>query len=296
MIVYREGSAADRDAVLALRRRCFPDDDVEKQDPRFWDWEFGQGRLFVAMSDGRPVAHLGFVPQTYAFDGELVRGALAVDAMTDPAFRRQGIFRKLAAFSRDAIRDDYALSTAWQIRRSVLPGMEENGWRGVAWAPVFAKPLVLARGSSGSSELSGVPREFGPVPGVIGAVQDLGWRFGANPLWRYDVVSSANARIVTRRTTLRGFDTLAIADLAWTDRREAKALLRDACARGKAAGATLAAALVTMRHPALPLLLAAGFLPAPHRFRLLVNVFDPTLIPRATRGPWALLWGDTDHL
>jgi GNAT superfamily N-acetyltransferase len=290
LIEYREGSAADRDAVLALRRRCFPADDLEKQDPRFWDWEFGGGRLFLATNAGRAVAHIAFVPQTYSVGDETVRGALAVDAMTDPDFRRQGIFRTLVGHAREAIRGDYALSTAWQIRKTVLPAMRANGWEPVLWAPVLAKPLLFARARTCPPE-----RSEGPVR-AIHAVQDLHWRFETNPLWTYETVSTHTARIVTRRTTLKGFDTLAIADLVWTDRGDAKTLLRQACARGKAAGAMLAAALVTLRHPALPLFLGAGFLPTPHRFRLLVNVFDPNLIPRLTRGRWALLWGDTDHL
>jgi GNAT superfamily N-acetyltransferase len=295
LIEYREGSAADRDAVLALRRRCFPDDDLEKQDPRFWDWEFGGGRLFLTTSGGRAVAHIGFVPQTYAVGGETVRGALAVDAMTDPEFRRQGIFRTLMGVAREAIRGDYALSTAWQIRKTVLPAMRANGWEPVLWAPVLAKPLLFARGDGGSSAPR-PHRSLATLGMTIRGVQDLRWRYEENPLWKYEIATTTGARIVTRRTTLKGFDTLAIADLAWTDRGGAKALLRQACARGKAAGATLAAALVTLRHPALPLFLGAGFLPTPHRFRLLVNVFDPNLTPRVTRGRWALLWGDTDHL
>jgi GNAT superfamily N-acetyltransferase len=292
LIAYREGCVADRDAILALRRRCFPDVDVEKQDPRFWDWEFGGGQVFVATDGERPIAHIGFVPQTYALGTETFRGALAVDAMTDPSHQRQGIFRRLLAVAREAIRGEYALSTAWQIRKTVLPAMRANGWEPVLAALVLAKPLLFARAHTGT----GLPKgNEGPVRDLH-TVQDLHWRFEANPLWKYDIDTTAGARIVTRRTTLKRFDTLAIADLAWTDRGDAKTLLREACARGKASGATLAAALVTLRHPALPLFLGAGFLPTPHRFRLLVNVFDPNLTPRVTRGRWALLWGDTDHL
>ena len=56
----------------------------------------------------------------------------------------------------------------------------------------------------------------------------------------------------------------------------------------------LAAALLSWRHPALPLLLRMGFLPSPHRFRFLVNVFDPRIDAKKTK--WALSWADTDHL
>jgi hypothetical protein len=38
----------------------------------------------------------------------------------------------------------------------------------------------------------------------------------------------------------------------------------------------------------------SGFLPSPHRFRFLVNVFDDRI--RLGRAKWALTWADTDHL
>ncbi|HEY0141804.1 MAG TPA: GNAT family N-acetyltransferase [Thermoanaerobaculia bacterium] len=274
MIHYREGSAADRDAILALRRRCFANENVEKQDPAYWDWQFADGRLFLAVFEGRPIAHIGFIPRSLVVGGETVRTALAIDAMTDPGFRRRGIFRRLMSVARDEIAKQYRISTAWQIRRSVLPAMMDNGWMPMLSAPVMAKPLLLSfAGENGgaASTMLNDPRQH--------VVQQLGL-----------------AKITTRRTTLKGFDTLAIVDAAWSDNKELRRLLRSACATAKKEGVTLAAALVTLRHPLLPILLRAGFLPTPHRFRLLVNVFDASLHDAVRRNRWALLWADTDHL
>lgn len=86
---------------------------------------------------------------------------------------------------------------------------------------------------------------------------------------------------MTRETTLRGHPTLAVVDLM------ARPILPPTTFR-------LAAALITWRHPGLPLLLRSGFLPSPHRFRFLVNVFDRRI--DAKRARWALTWADTDHL
>jgi hypothetical protein len=296
MIEFREGNAADRDAILALRSRCFPEDDPEKQDPAFWDWEFGNGgRVFVATDDGRVVAHLGFVPQTYTIAGESVRGMLAVDAMTDPQYRRERLFTQVAGRARDALRESVRISTAWQIRDAVLPGMTRNGWKPLLRAPVLVRPYL-------SSGVAGRPADRRPAAGGtadrLSALRRdrefIRWRFLDNPYWHYTVDANDDACVVTRRTMLRGYDTLAVADLGFRDMSAMRVLLREALARGREEGCRLAAALITLGHPALPLLVRAGFLPSPHRFRFLVNVFDEQL--RVTRGKWALTWADTDHL
>jgi GNAT superfamily N-acetyltransferase len=239
MISFRE--SADRGGIAELRARCFPDDVIEK------NWPIA--RTFVAEDDGRVVAHLAFMDKTYGAH----RAALAMDAMTDPDYRRQGLFSRLAGFARDAIRDDYAFSTAWQIRPAVLPAMVANGWLPVLRAPVFVRPIFHARRASARHEQN------------------------------YTITEN----LVTRETVLKGFSTLALVNLNKNAKREIKAAMRNTNCR-------LAAALLNWRHPALPLLLRMGFLPSPHRFRFLVNVFDPRFDPK--REKWALSWADTDHL
>lgn len=259
---FREATPDDNAAIGELRSRCFPEDELEKPRP---------SRMFIAEEEGRAIAHLGFIPQTYVIDGNAHSGALAVDAMTDPAYRRQGLFRRVAAYARDAIRNDYALSTAWQIRPAVLSSMIATGWQPVLKAPVFIKPLLFSRVPS--------PRVSGERVRVRGGanyahVQLDPQRFAA-PYY------TTNETCTTRETTLKGQPTLAILDFT------AKPALPKTNAR-------LAAALITWRHPLLPLLLRSGFLPSPYRFRFLVNVFDPRIDARRAR--WALTWADTDHL
>lgn len=265
MIALREATPADAEAILALRRRCFPEDDIAK--------DFPASRAFIAEAEGRPVAHLAFVDKQYVLDGRACSAALAMDAMTDPAYRRQGLFSRVAGFARDSIRGDYAFSTAWQIRRSVLPAMVTNGWTPILRAPVFVRPLWSAAAQAAAFE-----------PGGSNATSP---RFAAP---YYTTLRTDTAHIVTRETTLKGHRTLAIADLSGP----ARPLLKQAFAQARRRGINLAAALLSWRHPSLPLLLRMGFLPSPHRFRFLVNVFDPRFDPRHVR--WALSWADTDHL
>lgn len=296
MIAIREGNAADREAILALRARCFPDDDREKQDPRFWDWEFAAGRTFVAEDDGRIVAHLGFVPQL---------AMLAVDAMTDPECRRRHLFSRVAAFARDALKDSVPSSCAFQIREAVLPGMVQAGWKPVAGAYVMVRPLRVVPRFRGAALARLEPDIDGPGRG--GGIEDLNaplstrsrefleWRFFCNPLWRYDVDANDDAFVISRRTMLRGLDAIAIADLAWRPQgeRAVRALLREIYARGRAEGADVAAILLTFGHPAMPVVVRSGFFPSPHRFRFLLNDFASQ---RGRRRRWALTWADTDHL
>ena len=299
MIEVAEVGQESRDAILALRRRCFPDEDREKQEASFWQWEFGRGRMFVAQDGDRVVAHMGFVPQTWRIDGASYDGMLAVDAMTDPDYRRQGLFNSVAAFAREALKSSVALSTAFQIRDAVLPPMEANGWRTVLRAPVLVKMNVgrALRFESGGSAaaLHTIAEEFlTRVSHVERSDAHLQWRFAENPHYRIDATD--DAYVVSRRTTLRGYDTLAIADIAWRQgkTREGRVLLAEVLARGRSEGVRLAATLLSLSHPAMPALVRSGFLPSPHRFRFLVNAFDERI--RVSRARWALTWADTDHL
>jgi hypothetical protein len=283
MIELREGSPADRDAILALRARCFPGDDPEKRDPRFWEWEFRGGRMFVACADERIVAHLGFVPQTYVIRGERVKSMLAVDAMTDPEFRGQRLFGRVAQFAAERI--DVPFSGAWQIRKAVLGGMAQGGWRPAGGARVLIRPFRSTGGGEPGDvrAMAETAREFFEATDRLERTPEyLRWRYFENPLWTYDVTMNDGAWIAARRTKLKGWDTQAIVDIAWRRgrARDAAALLQSR--------ATLHAALVTPDHPAFGWLIRRGFLPGPHRFRFLVRG-DP-------RAKWALSWGDTDHL
>jgi GNAT superfamily N-acetyltransferase len=321
-IEFREGTRSDRDAILALRRLTFPHDDPEKQQPDFWEWEFGDGRIFVAETADRVVGHFAFVPQHYSMP-ELVQGALAVDVMTHPEFQRQRVFSRLAAFAADRLKREFPIVTAFQIRDAVMPGMEAGGWRAVLPLPVLLRPLSLRS----------LARDFGlPAPAkrsrvleLPNEIQTLGsedldalmatrairqprtrefirWRYLDNPHWRYQLDGwyehgELRAFVIHRDTILRGLRTVAIADLGFARgaERELRKLIRHVCAAGRARGRAVGAALISRYHPARGVLRTCGFLRGPHHFRLLLQVFDPKFA-HAMSAPWSLSWGDTDHL
>ena len=134
----REATAADRDAILALRERCF-DVDAEKRDPRFWDWEFRDARCFVAEEQGRIVSHLALVRMPE-------RTALAVDAMTAPEARGKGVFSKVVAQAMRATREELDYATAYQIRSGVLGAMLRGGWSVAEKVPVLVRPILWSGG------------------------------------------------------------------------------------------------------------------------------------------------------
>jgi N-acetylglutamate synthase-like GNAT family acetyltransferase len=298
MIVFREATSDDAAAVLALSRRCFPSDDEEKKDPRFRDWEYRHGRSFLADDEGRVVAHLGMIAQKVVIDGASVPAVLAVDAMTDPDYRGRRLFSQVAAHARDAVRNELVLSTAWQIRKAVLGGIVAAGWSVTDGARVLIRPFALlstlgkAAGESTTdvAHLATIARAMFDGAHVERSAEYLRWRYLESPSWRYDITATDNAWLVTRATTLKGFTTLAIVDVAWRPgaSSEASGLLSRAL---RGARTTLAATLVTRSHPAYGWFLRRGFLPGPHRFNLLVQPFQ-TLPPLR----WQLAWGDTDHL
>src|SRR5260370_29102420 len=139
----REATAADRDAILGLRARCFGDLDPEKRDPRFWNWELGHARCFVGEENGQLTTHLALVPMPYSAGDGVIDGALAVDAMTAPEARGRGAFSRVVAEAMQAMQGELGIATAYQIRSAVLGAMLRGGWSVAAGVPVLVRPASL---------------------------------------------------------------------------------------------------------------------------------------------------------
>jgi GNAT superfamily N-acetyltransferase len=279
MIELREAFAADRDAILGLRRRAFPHDDLEKQEPAFWEWQFAGGRMFVATDGARVVGHFGFVPQQYRIGERDVPALLAVDAMIDPEYQRQGVFTRLATFAIDSVRGRVPLVLAFQIRKAVLPGMLRAGLVEVASAPVVLRATWM-----------GVPWIAAKRTGRIACPTHDARRFSGG--WRYTTRRNGDAFLVSRDSVLKGIRTHALVDFGG-EPGALRALVRDALRDARQRGIPLAAALVTRDHPHFPTLARCGFVRGPHRFRVLAQSFDPSL---DVRQRWALTWAATDHV
>lgn len=291
---FREGSATDRDRILALRAQCFGEVDPEKLDPRFWDWEFPNSRFILGEREegGELVSHLALLALPHRIDGHLVPGVIAVDAMTSPHARGQGAFTGVIRYVTEHAG---VVITSYQIREHVLSPLLRNGWAVAERVPVLLRPAALWRGRrepfreltrDDLSWMSEIAR------GTIARTPEFfSWRFFENPHWRYELRGRTDeGYLIARRTKLRGIDTYAIVDLGWRDPRVARALLRDAVIEARAQGCVLAAALVSRTHPAFGFFLRRGFVPGPHWFRLVVHPAE------YAQRRWHAMWADTDHL
>jgi hypothetical protein len=236
--------------------------------------------------------------------------------MTHPDFQRQSVFRRLARFAAESVKDDFEVIIAFQIRQAVMEGMAGAGWRPVENVPILLKVLSLRRALADFWTEPPPPRPS-PIesePDIRAIAPDnfpqlealsaspsmrqartsefLDWRYCRNPHWRYrsDGLfdgTRLRAFVVSRQAMLRGRWTLAIADAGGEASALAR-LVRHVCARD-GAGLGLAAALLSRHHPAYRAMRTSGFVPGPHRFRLLV-------LGRKQVSGWSISWGDTDHL
>lgn len=315
MIQFREGRSDDGDGVQALRELAHPQGSPEKRRPDFWAWMLeqgyaGAGRFFVAEANQSIVGHLAFVPQRYEAGEARLRGALAVNAMTHPAFRRQKVFSRLAAFAAERVRDEFQIITAFQIRRAVLGGMQAGGWRAALRVPVLLRPLWGTSLIKDNDIRALKPSDWKQVDGLLSSAnvrqprspEFLEWRYGRNPRWQYEMQGlfegdNLRALVVHRETVLRGFRTMAIADAGLSAGSEElfRRLVGQACGTARSKGIALAAAFFSRAHSAYGALTRSGFFAGPHRFNLLLQVFDPT-VDWVAEAPWSLSWGDTDHL
>jgi hypothetical protein len=137
---------AYREAILELRKIVFADENPEKQDPGYWDWEFeksffGKAEVFAALeTDGSGlIGHYAMLPQRYRIHGKSVTAGLAVDAMVHPLRRRKGLFSSLQAFSLSHTEQAFAIG--YTLRKEVLPAELKGGYRIVHKVPVFVYPI-----------------------------------------------------------------------------------------------------------------------------------------------------------
>jgi hypothetical protein len=141
---YRKGDEA---GIYELWGAVYPS---EKQDRgrwmEWWHWLYeenpaGKGVIWLAESHGRIIAQDALVPVKFKVGSQIVLGALGVDAMTHPDFRRQGLFEAInRGLAADAARFGIELAIGFPSRYS-YPGLtRKSGWYDVARMKVLFKP------------------------------------------------------------------------------------------------------------------------------------------------------------
>lgn len=176
--------------ILGLRGVVFPEEELDKQDPRYFRWAFedgpdGPARFYIASDGrGRVAGSYTVVPQRFAAAGDAeVPGSIVVDVMTHPDFRRRGVFTMLGrAAMADNARLGVAFACGYPVRPEVMPGHLNIGWRELFPIPVVVRPLdiralarhVLPRVPSRLFDYLATPVHRAFAPKATGAYEELG--------------------------------------------------------------------------------------------------------------------------
>lgn len=133
--------------IIGLRKVTFTDEDIDKENLDFWNWEFknnyaGESKIYLAIDDEKVVGHYAICPSNIVIDAEIKTGSIVVDVMTHPDFRFQGMFTKIGQFSLDSAgKDGIDFSYGFPIRKSVMPGHLKVGWKIAFPLPVYVYPI-----------------------------------------------------------------------------------------------------------------------------------------------------------
>lgn len=106
---FRDG---DQEGILELYKVVYPEREYDRDKwMKWWQWMYrdnpnGKGIVWLAVHDGKVVGQYAIVPRRMKVGSQSVAGALSLDTMTHPGYRRQGIFETLAkAVYEEAGRD-----------------------------------------------------------------------------------------------------------------------------------------------------------------------------------------------
>ncbi len=139
----------DRPAlVLDLERLNYGDTDVA--DPRFFDWLYrrnpaGQAIVWYAATADPAAPSAGqyaLVPLRFAIDGEPKVGGLALNVLTHPDYRRQGIFAALAEKAiAQGIERGFYFTFALPNPNSYSGFVPKTGFSDIGGVPLLLAPL-----------------------------------------------------------------------------------------------------------------------------------------------------------
>jgi len=112
----REYKNGDEVGILELRQAVYGEIVDREQWFNWWKWMYndnpaGRGRIWLAEHSGKIVGQYAIVPRVMKIAGEIITGALSLDTMTHPDYRREGIFESLAkrVYSQAAEEDIYVI-------------------------------------------------------------------------------------------------------------------------------------------------------------------------------------------
>lgn len=202
-IDVREAGPGDEQGILELHRRAFG----RAISVEHWRWK--RELSFVAADGSRIVAHYGASPRRFWIDGREVIAAAGADAMTDPEYRRRGLFFQVTSLAQETMRArgvafELGIPTStWGSR------VEALGWETLFPMQTLIRPLLLPP----------LPRALRAVPVLVAderfdelwsihrdefvasQIRDrawVSWRYLASPDLKYRVLSTGEAWVALR--------------------------------------------------------------------------------------------------
>ncbi len=143
----RDGNEGDLEGILSLRRTVFGEQEQDKLEKKFWEWEFlalpdGKAFVYIAEERGRVIGHFADLPRRFSVNGKVVLGTLSLDLMVHPDFWRRGIFEEMGRYAVERVKAARGVFlTAYPIRNETIRGLTKIGWKKVVELPVLAYPL-----------------------------------------------------------------------------------------------------------------------------------------------------------
>jgi hypothetical protein len=213
-LVVRAANAGDRRDILSLLSRVLDWNDDARHEKLFaWKHDenvFGPSPAWVAWDGDHLAGFRTFLRWEFQADDTPVPAVRAVDTATDPAYRRQGVFRRLTLHALDALHDGRAEFVFNTPNEQSRPGYLRMGWQTAGRIPLAARPtgvrgigrMVRARqpaelwsAEDGGGEPATAVLENGvgfsellrsqPRAGAMAtrrSVEYLRWRYGFPPL------------------------------------------------------------------------------------------------------------------
>jgi len=190
-IEISRGGVDQRDQVVALASRVLGWDEGPNQE--FFSWKhdenpFGASPLWVARAGGALVGFRTLLRwQWITPAGEVLHAVRAVDTVTDPAFARRGIFRRLTLTALAELTDEGVAFVFNTPNEKSRPGYLEMGWSVVGRPPIAiylrsVGSLVKAARSRRPADKWSIDTDFGiPAPEVLADEAGVGALLASQP-------------------------------------------------------------------------------------------------------------------
>lgn len=305
-VAVRRATPEDTPAICGLLAASY--DANPKADPavlrwQYWEDPFGAARSWVAEAAGEVVCHWAAIPVPVRLGGREVPAAKGVDIATHPAYRRRGLFTRVALALLEDCRDAGLEVLLTHPNPASAPAVERAGAALLGRARAYVRPLdaawlarrlhvprPLARlgcrlafpapeAAAGTRPLPGPPDGLDDLWGQVGAARPAGivrdaawwrWRYARRPGGDYRYVETrrgsalAGAAVLTVGERFGGRFALVLELLA-PDGEAARPLGAAIASVARAEGAAGVAGIALPGSRQAGLLAAAGLRPLPRR-------------------------------